>query len=254
MNVFRDTWLLFSWSIKATLRSPVWAIIGLFQPLCYLLLFGPLLQPLSGVAGFPSGGAQMVFTPGVMIMMGIFSTAFVGFGLIAELRSGFIERLRITPLSRLALPLGRILRDVVVLLIQALLLVLIALPMGLRPSLPGLLLVLALLVLLGLCIASCSYALALLFKDENGLSSFLNTLTLPLFLLSGIYLPLTLAPAILRMLGNFNPLAYAVNAARALFLGNMSSWSVVEGFGIIGILAILALIWVTRAFQRATAW
>lgn len=253
MKTLRDTWLLFSWSITATLRNPVWAIIGLFQPLCYLLLFGPLLQPLSNIPGFPAGGAQTVFLPGVMVLLGLFSTAFVGFSLIAELRSGFIERLRITPLSRLALPLGRVLRDVVLLLVQALLLALLALPLGFRPNLLGLLLVLGLLVLLGLCIASCSYGLALLLKDENGLSSFLNTLTLPLFLLSGIMLPLTFAPAILRSLGNFNPLTYAVNAARALFLGNIANWTVVEGFVIMGVLAVLALIWVTRAFQHATA-
>lgn len=194
----------------------------------------------------------MVFTPGIIIMMGLFSTAFVGFNLIAELRSGFIERLRITPLKRLALPLGRILRDVVLLLIQALIIVLIALPLGLRPDPLGLLLVLGLLVLLGLCIASCSYALALLLKDENGLSSTLNTLTLPLFLLSGIFLPLTFAPAVLRVLGNVNPLTYAVNTARALFLGTIASWTVGEGFLLIGVLAVLALVWVTRAFQKAT--
>ncbi|HEY3992425.1 MAG TPA: ABC transporter permease [Ktedonobacteraceae bacterium] len=252
MKLLRDTWVLFSWSMVAMLRNPIWAMIGLFQPLCYLLLFEPLLQPLSNVPGFPPGGVQNVFTPGVMIMMAILSTAFVGFNLIAELRNGFIERLRITPLSRLALPLGRILRDVVMLLIQALLLVLVALPFGLRPNLVGLFLVLGLLILLGLCIASCSYALALLLKNENGLSSLLNTLTLPLFLLSGIYLPLTLAPAILRELGNFNPLAYAVNTARALFLGNIVNWTVGESFILIGILTVLALIWVTRAFQKAT--
>lgn len=250
MKLLRDTWLLFVWSMKATLHNPIWAIIGLFQPLCYLLLFGPLLQSFSSAPGFPPGGAQMVFTPGVMIMMGLFSTAFVGFGLIAELRSGFIERLRITPLSRLSLALGRILRDVVFLLIQALLLVLLALPMGLRPNPVGLLLVLGLLVLLGLCIASCSYALALLIKDENGLSSFINTLTLPLLLLSGIMLPLTLAPDILRALGKANPLAYAVNAARVLFLGNIANWTVGEGFIITGVLAALALVWVARTFRR----
>src|SRR5258708_18116133 len=153
MKLVRDTWLLFSWSVAATLRNPTWAIIGLFQPLCYLLLFGPLLQSLSNVPGFPPGGAQTVFTPGVMIMMGIFSTAFVGFGLISEIRSGFIERLRITPLSRLALALGRILCDVVLLLVQALLLFLLASPLCLRPNLVGLLLVLGLLVLLGVCMA-----------------------------------------------------------------------------------------------------
>ena len=97
MKMFRDTWLLFTWSVRATLRSPVWAIIGLFQPLCYLFLFGPLLQPLSHIPGFPPGGAQTVFTPGVMVMMSVFGTAFAGFGLITELQSGFIEQLCITP-------------------------------------------------------------------------------------------------------------------------------------------------------------
>lgn len=253
MKLLRDTWLLFSWSVKGTLRSPVWAIIGLFQPLCYLFLFGPLLQPLSNVPGFPPGGAATVFTPGVMIMMGVFGTAFSGFGLLMELRSGFIERLRITPLSRLALPLGRILRDILLLLIQGLLLVLFALPLGVHVNLAGLTLVLGLLVLLGLCLASCGYGLALVLRDENALSSFLNTLILPIFLLSGITLPLTLAPPILRTLGNVNPLAYAVNAARALFLGQIASAAVVEGFIITGVLALLTLFWVTRAFQKATA-
>ena len=252
MKVFRDTWLLFTWSVGATLRSPVWAIIGLFQPLCYLFLFGPLLQPLSKVPGFPPGGAQTVFTPGVMVMMGVFGTVFAGFGLIAELQSGFIERLCITPLSRLSLPLGRILRDVVLLLIQSLLIVSVALPLGLHVNVAGLLLVMGLLILLGLCLSACSYALALAFKDVNALSSTLQTLTLPIFLLSGITLPLTLAPPVLRTLGYFNPIAYVVNAARMLFLGNIANATVVEGFVISGVLALLALVWATRAFQRAT--
>lgn len=253
MKALRDTWLLFSWSLRATLRNPVWAIIGLFQPLCYLFLFGPLLQPLGNMPGFPPGGAVTVFTPGILVMLGIFGTAFNGFGLLTELRSGFIERLRITPLSRVALPLGRILRDIVLLLIQAVLLVLLALPLGIHIDLAGFALVLGLLVLLGLGLASCGYGLALILKDENALSSLLNTLILPIFLLSGIILPLTLAPPILRTLGNLNPFTYSVNAARSLFIGQLAGASVVEGFVITGILALLALFWVTRAFQKATA-
>lgn len=120
-------------------------------------------------------------------------------------------------------------------------------------DLPGLALVLGLLILLGLCLSSCGYGLALALKDENALSSMLNTLTLPVFLLSGITLPLSLAPPILRTLGNLNPLAYAVNAARELFPGHIASPAVVEGFLLTGMLALLALLWVTRAFQKATA-
>ncbi|GCE31552.1 transport permease protein [Dictyobacter alpinus] len=252
MKLLRDTWLLFSWIMGQTLRNPVWPLIGLFQPLCYLFLFAPLLQSVSGVPGFPAGGALTVFTPGVLVMMALFGSAFTGFGLVAELRSGFIERLRVTPLSRLALSLGYLLRDCVVLLLQSILLIAIALPLGVHINLAGLVLTLGLLILLALCLSSCSYALALLLKDENALSSILNTLSLPIFLLSGITLPLTLAPPILRLLARFNPFAYAVNAARALFTGNLASGDVIQGYLLIGLLALVAIFWVTRTFQRAT--
>jgi hypothetical protein len=51
-------------NLRAVRRRPVWALVGLFQPICYLLLFGPLLGPPAGVPGFPPGGAWTVFTPG----------------------------------------------------------------------------------------------------------------------------------------------------------------------------------------------
>lgn len=251
MKLLRDTWLLFAWESSATLHNPVWAILGLFQPLCYLFLFAPLLQPLSNVPGFPPGGALTVFTPGVLIMMAIFGSAFTGFGLVAQLRAGFIERLRVTPLNRLALSLGRILRDCALLLLQSLLLVIVALPLGVHINLAGLGLTLVLMLLLGAGVSSCSYALALALKDENALSSLLNTFTLPIFLLSGITLPLTLAPPILRTLAKLNPFSYAVNAARVLFTGDLANGAVIEGFLIVGVLALLALIWVTRSFRKA---
>ncbi|GER90490.1 transport permease protein [Dictyobacter vulcani] len=252
MKLIRDTWLLFSWIMGQTLRNPIWAMIGLFQPLCYLFLFAPLLQSVTGVPGFPTGGALTVFTPGVLVMMALFGSAFTGFGLVAELRSGFIERLRVTPLNRLALSLGYLLRDCVVLLLQSLLLIDIALPLGVHINPAGLVLTLGLLILLALCLSSCSYALALLLKDENALSSLLNTFSLPLFLLSGITLPLTLAPPILRLLASFNPFAYAVNAARALFIGHLASSEVIQGYLLIGLLALLSILWVTRTMQRAS--
>ena len=57
--------------------------------------------------------------PGLIIQIAIFGTAFGGFGLIAELRNGVVERMRVTPMSRASMLLGRSLRDVVVLMFQA---------------------------------------------------------------------------------------------------------------------------------------
>ncbi len=75
VKLLRDTWLLFERSMTATLRNPVWVIIGLFQPICYMLLFAPLLNNLAVAPGFPSGGALKVFTPGLLILLAIFRAA-----------------------------------------------------------------------------------------------------------------------------------------------------------------------------------
>jgi ABC-2 type transport system permease protein len=253
MKLIRDTWLLFRRSIIATLRNPAWLMIGLFQPVCFLLLFAPLLESLANAPGFPPGGALTVFTPGLLVMMGLYGAAFVGFGLIADLRAGVIERLRVTPVSRLALLLGQALRDVVVLLVQSAVLLLLAWPLGLRADLGGMALAFGLLALVGLLMASCSYALALLLRSEDALAPTINLFVLPLQLLSGSTLPLTLAPLWIRNVAAFNPLAYAVDAARALFNGRIGDQTVTSGFVVMGALALLAMWWAARSFRQATA-
>ena len=249
MQIIQDTYLIFAYNLRTTLRNPVWVVIGIAQPVLWLLLFAPLLDGMAGTPGFPPGGALAVFTPGILIMMALFGTLFVGFGLIAELRAGVIERLSVTPTSRLSLALGRILRDVIVLLVQSLLLLGVAWLMGLRASLSGVAITLVLMVLIGLLTASCSYALALLLRDENSFAPMLNFFTLPLLLFSGILLPLTLAPQWMRAVASVNPFAYAVDAARSLFAGTGNA-STVTAFVVVGVMSMLTLVWVVRSFQR----
>lgn len=253
MTFFRDTELVFRRYMGLTLRNPAWVVIGALQPVLYLFLFAPLLQGVATAPGFPPGGAYNVFVPGLLIQLGIFGAAFVGFGLIAEVRYGVLERLRVTPINRLALLFGRALRDVVVLLVQAVILILLALPFGLSVNFTGVLVVLALLALIGLLMASASYSLALWVRSEDSLAPILTAVTLPLLLLSGVLLPLTLAPGWLRLIAAFNPLLYAVDAARAIFNDHITDPSVLKGVTIMVVLAA-ASVWIAaRSFGRAVA-
>ena len=145
MTLVRDTWLVFTRQVTLVLRNPVWLIVGIFQPLCFLLLFGPLLKGMPQLGG---GNAYKVFVPGLLIQLAMFGTMFVGFALIAELRAGVIERMRVTPVSRLALLLGRCARDVLSLLVQSAILVALALPFGLDVRVGDLALAFAMLALI----------------------------------------------------------------------------------------------------------
>src|SRR5207244_3882508 len=145
MKVLRDTWLVFGRYFGLFIRNPVWVAIGVLQPVLYLVWFAPLLNPIATMRGFPPGGAYNVFVPGLLVQLGMFGAAGVGFSLIAELRMGVIERLRVTPVSRVALLFGRALRDMVSIVVQSLILIVIALPFGLNIHALGVVVVLALI-------------------------------------------------------------------------------------------------------------
>lgn len=82
--------------------------------------------------------------------------AFFGLSVLDFLRDGVVERLRVTPASRLALLLGMVLQDVLLFLVQCGILVVVATIMGLRPDWTGMLLLFGLLALIGLTMVSFS--------------------------------------------------------------------------------------------------
>lgn len=250
MTLLRDTKLMFVRNMQHTLRSPVFVFVSMFQPLMYLLLFMPLLNALGGVPGLPAGKTVDVFIPGLLVLQALFGTAFVGFSLIDDIRSGVIERFLVTPVKRSAILLGRVLRDALVLLLQCVLITLVAIPFGLSVNVYGFLLSLLLYALIGITMASISYGFALIYKVEDPLAPTLNTIALPVSLLSGIILPLALAPLWIQDLAKINPFSYAVYATRALFAGNLQSLDVVTGFAVTSLLSIIVFLWGLRSLRK----
>lgn len=241
---------MFVRNLRHTFRNPIFIFVSLFQPLLYLFLFMPLLKDLGGVPGLPAGKTVQIFIPGLLVMMALFGSAFVGFNLIDDIRSGVIERFLVTPVNRSAILLGRVLRDAVVLLTQSVLITLVAIPFGLSVSIGGFLLSLLLYAMIAITMASISYSFALIYRSEDALAPTLNTITLPISLLSGIILPLVLAPLWLQNLAKANPFSYAVNASRALFAGNFQSIDIVKGFIIIFLLMSVMFWWSIRSLRK----
>lgn len=253
-TIVSDALLIGKNELKIQIRNPLWLFFGLFQPVVYLTLFSPFLKGLASTPGFPEGNAIQFFAPGLLIMNVLFGAAFAGFGLIDQLRTGFIERIRVTPVSRLAIVLGLIIRTPVVLLVQSILLVIIAvLFFGLHIQLLGALILTLLLVIIGITMASLSFTIALIVKDEGTLAAITNFFTLPLLLLSGILLPITFAPRIIQSIAKFNPFSYAVEAARALINGATDTSSVSVAIIVFMVLGVLALWWFIRAMRQALA-
>jgi ABC-2 type transport system permease protein len=250
MKLVKDTSLIFQRSLQITLRNPVWIVFGLFQPLCFLLLFAPLLEKLTSNPAFGSSNSLTVFTPGLLIMIALYGTSFVGFGLIDDIRSGVIERFRVTPINRVALLLGRVLRDIFILAIQATFLLILAWLFGLSAPLAGILCAYGLVILVGFTMSTLSYCAALILQSEDALAPMLNFFLLPIQLLAGITLPLTLAPTWLQNIALLNPIAHAVSATRSLFVGDYMHANVFWGFSSMLCVAIAVLYFASRLFKK----
>src|SRR6185503_10540961 len=75
-TMLRDAVITFRYQMRLLLREPVWVVIVMIQPLLYLALFAPLLEPITKTRGFPPGDAWQVFVPGLLIQLGIFGSMF----------------------------------------------------------------------------------------------------------------------------------------------------------------------------------
>ncbi|AIS00569.1 ABC transporter permease [Streptomyces glaucescens] len=248
--LLHDTALIYGRYARQTLRSRFALLFGLLMPLLYLLFFGPLL---TGLPLGEDGSSWQVLVPGLLLQLGLFGALFAGFMIIVENGQGVVERMRVTPVSRLALLLGRVLRDATVLVFQAVLLVLAALVMGLRAPLAGILAGFAFVALLTVSLASLSYALAMKVRSPQEFGPLVNAVSMPSMLLSGLMLPMSLGPAWLDVLSHFVPLRYLVDAMRDVYTGHYTSAHMLYGSLVAVAMTALAVTVGTRVFRTAGA-
>ncbi|ARP72385.1 multidrug ABC transporter permease [Streptomyces pluripotens] len=245
-----DTALVYGRYLRQSLRSRFALLFGVLTPLLYLVFFGPLLTglPLGG-----KGNSWQVLVPGLLLQLGLFGALFAGFTIIMENAQGVVERMRVTPVSRLALLLGRVLRDATVFIFQAVLLVLAALLMGLRAPLPGILIGFAFVALLTLALASLSYALGMKVRTPQEFGPLINAVSMPSMLLSGLMLPMTLAPGWLNVLSHLMPFRYLVDAVRDAYVGQYTTTHMLYGALVAIGFTVLSVTVGTRVFRTAGA-
>jgi ABC-2 type transport system permease protein len=253
VNAIRDTHTVFTRELRPLVRDPFTVLFGMIQPLVFLGLYGPLLGGMPGIVG---DSPWQWFVPGIVVMMTLFGTSTVGANLQGEMMTGAHERLLVTPLIRSSLLVGRALKEIVPLLVQAMVIIGVAVifPLGFRLHPAGIVVGLVLLVIFGVGLGSLSYSLALVSKDREWLFWMVQqTFLFPLLLLSGMLLPLDMGPDWLRAASRGNPLTYLVEAERALFNGELLSPAVLPG-AVAAVLVAAVGMWVgIKTIRRAAA-
>jgi ABC-2 type transport system permease protein len=228
MTALRHTGYMTATHLRQLWRQPWWIAVTLVQPVIWLLLFGSLFEVVADIPGFGTDSYIEYLAPGIVVMTAFFSAGWSGMPVIEDLDRGVTDRLLVTPSSRGALLAGRVAQNSVTIAIQSLVIVGISLLAGATfpNGVAGVVALIGVAVLIGACFSSLSIGFALTARKEETLIATLTFLQLPLSFLSSTFMRPELMPDWMRTIAHFNPLEWAVAAARAAALGD-GGWDLV---------------------------
>src|SRR5436305_13023004 len=118
--------------VKRYVRSRARIIASLGQPLLFLLAFGFGFGPIFQKAG--QGNYIQFLAPGVIGMTVLFTSVFSGIELIWDRQFGFLKETLVAPVPRLLIMIGRTLGGATTALLQGLIVIVVCLVAGFRPT------------------------------------------------------------------------------------------------------------------------
>jgi ABC-2 type transport system permease protein len=231
-------YILWLRQLKKYSRSRARVIAQLAQPLLFLVAFGFGFGPVFQRAG--NGDYIQYLASGIIAQSILFTAAFTGAELIWDKQIGFLKETLVAPVPRWQIMLGRTLGGATVSCIQGIMAFLLTLLVGFRPTsivmLPAGLLF---SFMIALFFTALGTAIGSVVNDIQGFQLTMNFLIMPIFFLSGALFPLDGLPAGLKVVTNFNPLAYGIDGIRGVLV-NTSHFGVPTDYLVLG-LATLAV-------------
>ena len=255
MRVARDTVWMVLRQLRNLMREPIWIALLLIQPMVWLLLYGQLFSRVPSLRGGARTYVQFL-TPGIVVMNAFFGGTWNGMAMITDLDRNVVSRFLATPASRFAIVFSQVVRGGVIALIQALIILVVGLALGVRVhgGALGWLVVLAAAALVCMAFAGISTAIALLVRREATMIAAANFVGLPLMFLSSILITGRQMPDWMQAAARFNPVDWGVRAARYAVLtgGNWDRVGLYLAL-LLGLVAVTSgfATWTFRSYQRS---
>jgi len=216
--------------MKRFLRVKARIAGSVMMPFLFLAFLGlPMsFMPARVIPGMPEGMNFLDFlAPGIVGMTLLFSATMSGASVIWDKEFGFLKEVLVAPVNRFSIILGRSLGGMTTAIIQALIIVAIAMAMGVKiASVSGFFLSIVFMILTCATFTGFGLILATRLGDTEGFMSIMNLVIMPIFFLSGAFFPLAAMPAGVRYIMYVNPLTYGVDGLRGTLVGaaNFPLW------------------------------
>ncbi|MBO1413542.1 ABC transporter permease [Streptomyces sp. FH025] len=216
VQMARDSWVVAQRNLRRMTRIPEIVILGLLQPVMFVLLFSYVL---GGAINVPGGGYHEFLMAGIFAQTVTFAVEGASAGIAEDMTKGLIDRFRSLPMTRSAVLAGRTLADLAQSAFTLLVLAIVAIPVGWGAH-RGVLRALAaflLLLALGYAFSWIGALIGLSVRSPEAASSAGLIWLFPLTFLSNAFVPVDTMPRWLQTIAYWNPFSATVQACRNLF-------------------------------------
>lgn len=246
----------FRYDLRAHLRNRQSLFFTLALPVMFLLIFASVFGHGKVVVGGFSMSVAAYYVPGIMVM-GIVSASFnnLASSVIGTREAGIYKRRRATPVSAVALIASRALVALVTSLLTAAVLLAVGYGYGVAIPVRNLPVLFLDVVVATMAFGCLAYALASVVRSRDAVTPAVMAITLPLYFISGVFVPSTEIPHWLLDIAGVFPVRHLASALLAVYnpqaLRAGLLWGdslVIGGWGVFGlVVAVRRFAWLPRS-------
>lgn len=204
-------------TLRRFYRVPANPFSIVLYPLIQLVVFSQLFKDIVQLPGFEGGSYLAYLAPGQIAFTVFFAVAWSGGNLLYDYRNGYLDKLRIAPISRYAILAGEFVPLFVECVTMAGIILILSVVLGapIATGVPGAIGVMLLGGAFGVAWSGTSFVPALLTRSEQATST-LSILFFPIAFMSTAFVPPALMPNWLQVVNDWNPISHVIEAMRSL--------------------------------------
>jgi ABC-2 type transport system permease protein len=249
----RDSLLLGGRAIRESLRTPDSLFPTIFIPLFFLFVNVGQAAGIfrSEVTPFLEGQSYGAFQlPSSLLLSASFGGA--ALYLVEEIEGGYFDKLRATPISRMALVLGRLYAEFLKTIAVAAAMVLLSVlffDIHVESGILGFLVLVVMVAMWAMVFSGFMQLIALKTRSAAATQG-ASMIFFPLLFLTPSFVPRDQLLRPMEIAATINPVTYVMEAARSLILEGFEADALAKGFGVVLVTMVLMLFLSVRMVNR----
>ena len=237
-QTFRATFLLGAREIRTAIRTPAYLVPNMIVPVFFYFVTLGSLESFANQSGLSNFEGFLLPMALIFAVQG----GSAGLNMVADIESGYFDKLLLTPANRMALLVGAMAADFFRIMAQAVLVLLIALATGLHfeTGVPGMIALILLASSFGIAYSGLGFAIALKTGNAQATQS-MWFLFMPLMFLTTLFAPKEALSGWLEAAATVNPVTYILEGMRSLSLEGWNAGDIGNALLAIGAIGLVCM-------------